>query len=89
MSIVTGVLLFSASQPALQALTERHETQKLKPFHDDQPRRAIQIALLQTIRAAIETSTEPIHLKKEPKTWKDAVRNLYSFSDEGRLKPKI
>ncbi|PTB49373.1 hypothetical protein M431DRAFT_500155 [Trichoderma harzianum CBS 226.95] len=35
--------------------------------------------LLQTIRAAVEISAEPVYLKKETKTWKDAVRNLYSF----------
>ncbi|QYT03237.1 hypothetical protein H0G86_010207 [Trichoderma simmonsii] len=45
-------------------------------------------ALLQTIQAAIRASAKPVYLKKEPKTWKDAIRNLYSF-DEGRLKPKI
>ncbi|KAK4076672.1 uncharacterized protein Triagg1_4275 [Trichoderma aggressivum f. europaeum] len=71
----------------------------LKVFWDHKPpggtrywafQRECQIsALLQTIRAAVENSAEPVYLKKEPKTWKDAVRNLYSFSNEGRLKPKM
>ncbi|KAL7947031.1 hypothetical protein V8C42DRAFT_343927 [Trichoderma barbatum] len=48
-------------------------------------------ALLQTIRAAVEASPEPVCLKKEPRTWKDAVRNLYAFSDEelSSLGPKL
>ncbi|KAL6693075.1 hypothetical protein J3F84DRAFT_396543 [Trichoderma pleuroticola] len=29
------------------------------------------------------------YLKKEPKTWRDAVRNLYAFSDEGCLTPEF
>ncbi|KAL6802795.1 hypothetical protein GGI42DRAFT_32702 [Trichoderma sp. SZMC 28013] len=71
----------------------------LKVFWDNKPpsgtrywafQRECQItALLQIIQAAVEASAEPIYLRKEPKTWKDAVQNIYAFSDEGRLKPKF
>ncbi|PNP49206.1 hypothetical protein THARTR1_10008 [Trichoderma harzianum] len=40
-------------------------------------------ALLQMIRSTVETPTEPIYLKGESKSWKDAARNLYAFSTEG------
>ncbi|KAK5991191.1 hypothetical protein PT974_09469 [Cladobotryum mycophilum] len=46
-------------------------------------------ALLQMIGASIEASTEPIHLKPDPKTFKDAVYNLQEFSDEGRQEQRF
>lgn len=46
-------------------------------------------ALLQMIRAAVESSSEPVYLKAKPKSWKDAARNLHAFSTEGRQEPRF
>ncbi|KAL6802794.1 hypothetical protein GGI42DRAFT_325184 [Trichoderma sp. SZMC 28013] len=45
-------------------------------------------ALIHMIRSVVETSTEPIYLKREPKSWKDAARNLHAFSTEGSREPR-
>ncbi|EGY23784.1 uncharacterized protein VDAG_05222 [Verticillium dahliae VdLs.17] len=41
------------------------------------------VALLQMVQSAIESSTEPIYLHPQPNTRMDAVRNLHAFSHEG------
>ncbi|KAL7788362.1 hypothetical protein V8C37DRAFT_411642 [Trichoderma ceciliae] len=71
----------------------------LKVFWDNKPpdglrywavqRECQNAALLQMIRAAVETSTEPIYIKAKPKTWRDAARNLHAFSTEGRRESRF
>lgn len=43
-------------------------------------------ALLESIRGSIKSSQDDIWLNPEPKSKRDAVMNLYAFSEEGRQK---
>ncbi|UKZ78873.1 hypothetical protein TrVFT333_006619 [Trichoderma virens FT-333] len=71
----------------------------LKVFWDNKPpdgmrywavqRECHNAALLQMIRTAVEKATEPIYLKREPRTWRDAARNLHAFSTEGSREPRF
>lgn len=45
--------------------------------------------MLDKIRWVLEHASTPIVVKANPKTWKDAVKNLWQFSEEGRASPKI
>ncbi|PHH89215.1 hypothetical protein CDD83_6487 [Cordyceps sp. RAO-2017] len=47
------------------------------------------VALLQMIQAAIETSIEPIYINPQPKTLRDAIASLHAFWHEGRREPRF